>query len=95
MTSIYDIPYEDIKIFLEANDKTYINKNDAYDKTLILSEDKKTIGHTINIIEWMIAHNLLINKINIPYYTIDEINNMSQKEINKLAKLLIIKMIII
>jgi hypothetical protein len=38
----------------------------------------------------MIAHNLLIKKVNIPYYTIYQIDNMSQDEINKLAKLLTI-----
>jgi len=39
----------------------------------------------------MIAHNLLIKKVNIPYYTIDDIDNMSQVEINQLAKLLKMK----
>jgi hypothetical protein len=88
MTSIYDIPYEDIKKFLDANNKNFVNKEDAYNKTLILLKDKKSVGHTISIIEWMIAHNLLIKKVNIPNYTIGEIDNMSQIEIDKLAKLL-------
>jgi len=39
----------------------------------------------------MIAHNLSINKINIPHFTNDEIDNMTQNEINKLAKLLTMK----
>ena len=39
----------------------------------------------------MIAHNLLLNQVNIPNYTINEIDNMSQNEINKLAKLLTMK----
>jgi hypothetical protein len=89
MTSIRDIPYEDIKIFLEANNKSY--ENDAYNKVLILLKDKKAIGHTTSIIEWMIAHNLLINKVDIPHYTIDEIDNMSQDKINQLSKLLTMK----
>jgi hypothetical protein len=91
MTSIYDIPYEDIEKFLLANNINYENENDAYNKASELLKDKKAIGHTINIIEWMIAHNLLIRKINIPNYTTNEINKMSQNEINKLAKLLTMK----
>ena len=89
MTSIYDIPYEDIQIFLLVNDIN--NKNESYDIALELLKDKKSVGHTISIIEWMMAHNLLINKINIPIYNIWEIDNMSQNETNKLAKLLTIK----
>ena len=60
MTSIYDVPYEDIAIFLLANNNKFMNQDDAYDKALILLKDKKARGHTTSIIEWMIAHNLLI-----------------------------------
>ena len=88
MTSIYDIPYEDIKEFLLANNKNFQNKNDAYKRASVLLKDKKARGHTVSIIEWMIAHNLFVNKVDIPNYTIYHINNMSQKEINDLAKLL-------
>ena len=88
MTSIYDIPYKDIKTFLDANNIIFNNEDDAYNKALILLKDKKSIGHTISIIEWIIAHNLFIKKVNIPNYTINEIDNMSQIEIDKLAKLL-------
>lgn len=88
MTSIRDIPYKDIKIFLKANNKTFKDENDAYDKALILLKDKKAVGHTMSIIEWMIAHNLLKNKIDVPHYTTRKINRMSQYDINQLAKLL-------
>ena len=93
MTSIYDIPYKDIKEFLLANNSRYVfeNEDDAYDKALLLLKNKNSKGHTISIIEWMIAHNLLISKINIPNYDIDEIDKMSRIEINKLAKLLTMK----
>jgi len=91
MTSIYDIPYKDIKIFLDANGETFKNKDDAYKITIDLLKDKKAIGHTTSIIEWMMAHNLMINKINIPYYNISDIDNMSQSDINDLAKLLKMK----
>ena len=88
MTSIYDIPYEDIKIFLLANNINIENENKDYDKALDLLKDKKSKGHTISIIEWMMAHNLLKTKINIPNYTNEDIDNMSQIQINKLSKLL-------
>jgi len=91
MTSIYDIPYDDIKKFLLANNKNSFNKEIDYDETLSLLKDNKTKGHTTSIIEWMIAYNLLINNVDIPYYTIDDINTMSQNDINKLAKLLTMK----
>ena len=91
MTSIYDIPYEDIQIFLLANNKNIKDKNNSYDVVLELLKDKKAVGHTTSIIEWMMAHNLLINKIDIPIYTTYDIDNMSQIEINKLAKKLTMK----
>ena len=91
MTSIYDIPYDDIKIFLSANDKNIKNIDDDYKLALNLLKDKKTIGHTTSIIEWMIAHNLLIDKVDIPIFNIYDIDNMSQVDINQLAKLLTMK----
>ena len=91
MTTIRDIPYEDIKIFLDANNKNIRDKDDAYDQALKLLKNKKAVGHTTNIVEWMIAHNLLINNIDVPYYTTKEIDYMSQSEINRLAKKLTMK----
>ena len=91
MSSVYDIPLEDVKQFLLANNKSFKNKDDAYDQALILLKDRKAVGHTINIVEWLIAHNLFVNKVNIPNYSIQEIDNMSQSEINKLAKKLTLK----
>ena len=91
MASIYDLPYEDIEEFLLANNEIYDDENDAYNKSLELLKDKNAVGHTTSIIEWLTAHNLLIRNINIPNYTTSEINNLSQNEINSLAKLLTIK----
>lgn len=88
MTTIRDIPYEDIIIFLESNNKSFLNQNGAYNKARILLKDRKAKGHTIHIIEWMTAHNLLVNKIDIHNFTSDEIDNMFQTKINKLVKLL-------
>lgn len=92
MTSIYDIPYEDIEIFLVANkEKIPINENDAYDIAFSLLKKRNSVGHTKNIVEWMIAYNLIRNKVNIPTYTIYEINKMDNKEIAMLANLLTMK----
>ncbi len=88
MTSIYDVPYKDIQEFLLANNETYDDENDAYNKALELLKDKKAKGHTTSIIEWLMAHNLSVRNINIPNYTTTEINKMSQNEINNLARLL-------
>ena len=91
MTSIYDIPYEDIKKFLLINNKDFSYKDEAYRITLSFLKDKKAKGHTISIIEWMIAYNLLVKGMNIPSFTVYQIDNMNQLEIDKLAKLLTIK----
>jgi hypothetical protein len=88
MTSIQDIPYEDILKFLDTNDEDFTNKDDAYNRTLKLLKNKSAKGHTIRIIEWMMARNLLINKVDMPMYTVYQIDNMNQREINDLAKLL-------
>lgn len=52
MTYIYDIPYEDIKMFLEANKQLYDFKDkiDSYIKALELLKDKKSKGHAISVI---------------------------------------------
>ena len=91
MASIYDIPRKDIEIFLLANKKNVKGNNDDYKSTQSLLKDNKSKGHTTSIVEWMIAHNLLLSKVNIPIYTTKEIDNMSQVQINKLSKLLTMK----
>ncbi len=91
MASIYDVPYEDIIEFLLANNKVYENEDDAYQKALILLKDKNAIGHTTSIIEWTISHNLLVKKVNIPNFTIYQIDNMHEFEIDELARLLTMK----
>ena len=92
MTSIRDIPFEDIKKFLVANHQNYTNDDNAYDQAFILLQNKNSIGHTNNIIEWILAYNVLQKNINIPIYTVYNINNMSQEEIINLGKLLNIKL---
>src|SRR5438477_10890704 len=88
MMFIHDIQYEDITEFLLANNKNSDIKDDAYNKALLLLKDKKAIGHTKSIIEWIMAHNLLASKIDIPNYTTHKINKMSEFDIDNLAILL-------
>lgn len=88
MTSIHDIPRNDIEIFLLANNQNIQNNDQDYKLALTLLKDRKTIGHTTSIIEWMIAYNLLKRKVDIKNYTSHEIDTMSQNKINRLAKLL-------
>ena len=49
MTSIHQIPFEDIAIFLKTNNKCFKNKNDAYNITLKLLKTENIIGHTDKI----------------------------------------------
>jgi len=90
MTDIHDIPFEDVKKFLIDNRISFFNEDDAYNKALI-SLKKERKYYPESIIEWLIAHNLFVRKIDIPIYTIQEIDNMSQNEINQLAKMLTMK----
>lgn len=91
MQSVDKIPYVDIQQFLEDNGKSFENKDDAYEKALILIKDRNAHSHPISVIEWMIAYNLFITEVDIPTYSVREINNMNQNEINQLAKLLTMK----
>ena len=85
MASIYDIPYEDIRKFLLAND---IN----FKKSLVIPQRDFGSFKTLNKNEkeaYNIARNLF--KDNIPNYTIYEVDKMSQIEIGQLAKSLTLK----
>jgi len=91
MSNIHDVEFNDIKQFLEANEKSFIDQNDAYNKALVLLKDRKAKDHPVSIMEWIIAHNLLINKIDISRYSVYEIDNMSKIDIDQLAKKLTMK----
>lgn len=92
MASVRDIPLVDIEIFLVANSKTLPNnENAAYNLAFSLFKNKNSVGYTPNIITWIIAHNLIKNKVEVPDYTAVQIDNMSQIEIDKLSKLLTMK----
>lgn len=86
MTSIYQIKFEDIKVFLKANNKCFKNKTDAYNIASKLLKDKNTTDTTNNsITDWIIARNLLLSKVNIPKYSLYEIDFASKDEVNMLA----------
>jgi len=86
MTSVRQIPYEDIELFLLTNDidpSHDINTN--YNIALKLMKNPDTNFEIISIIEWMIAHNLIILNYDIPKYKKSDILNMTDIELSKLA----------
>lgn len=92
MTSIHQIPYEDIELFLLTNDidpSQDINVN--YDIAMKLIKKPNTNFEIDSIVEWMIAHNLLVLKYNIPKYNKSEVLEMDNIELFKLAKSLTMK----
>ena len=92
MSSIEDIPYNEIVKFIKANGKSLPKSTtETYNLAFKLLKNKKSRGHTQSIIEWMVAYNLIFNKVNIPYYADEQIDNMNQSQINQLSKLLTMK----
>src|SRR5579885_1559796 len=89
MTSIADVPIADIKDFLMKNRiKIDTNEKDIYDSAFNLILKGKGIGYSNNLIDWIIARNLLGEGKNVDYYTRGEIDLMSKKELEDLAKYL-------
>jgi hypothetical protein len=96
MTDINDIPLSDIKIFLAINGKDVKdvkNITTLYNVAFELMQDPTTSYKNvpISIIQWMKAYNLILNKIDIPTYTLNEIEQLDTKELSELAKLLTMK----
>jgi hypothetical protein len=92
MTSIYDIPRNDIETFILNNNRNIPKYNtDVYDLAFTLINDQNAKGHTRSIAEWMKAYNLVQNNVNIPTYTTLEIDNMNEKKLNTLARMLTMK----
>jgi len=86
MTSIRDIPFEDIKSFLSGNG-IGIPKNidNAYKTAFDLMNNKNVKFHPINVITWMMAYNLIKLKKDIPMYNKSVVISMSKKDVDKLA----------
>lgn len=94
MVDIYDIQFNNIRTFLDKNDKNVPNdRTEAYNITFELMENAETNYNGVpdSIIEWIIAYNLHLRKIKIPRYTISQIENLSLNELDDLAKLLTMK----
>lgn len=75
------IPLCDIKYYFLSNN------NIPYDEAFDLMKKKYTSLEYMpnSIIEWMLAHNVVKNNINIPTYSVNDIESMSQNELNSLA----------
>jgi len=87
MTSIRDIPLEDIKNFLSEN-KVGIPKNidNAYKTAFDLMKSAKAKFYPDNVITWMMAYNLIKSKKNIPMYNKSIVISLSKRDVDKLAK---------
>jgi len=92
MSSIYDIPIDDIELFLLGNNKTIPESDDlSYKEARKLMKTPKLLFYPPSILEWMVAYNLLKTNVKIDNYTENYILKMPQAELNELAKLLTIQ----
>ena len=87
---IYDLSISDLREFLLVNNIKYFDNNDIYDIAFDLMKNKNTKYDDvpISIIQWMLAHNALQKDINIPSYTISQIEKLGSNDLNRLSKLL-------
>lgn len=84
MTSINDVPYDDIEKFLIINDVELISKDQDYNKAFkMISNDKNYIYPDI-IVDWIAAYNL--NGKRFRNYSRGEIDLLSKNELTRLAK---------
>lgn len=86
MTDIRDINQDDIKEFLTVNNIEVNNNENDYDKAFKLMKNYGSIVEPTSILEWMMAHNLIVKKVKINDYTINDLMNLSTDELNKLSK---------
>lgn len=88
MTSIEDINYDEIELFLKLNNENISsNHKDSYDIAWMLIQHG-AVDYTDSIIEWMKAYNLLQLEVDIPIYNKSDIESASQNELKAIAKLL-------
>lgn len=92
MTSITSIPVKDIKLFLSQNGVSFVSKNEKqmYDDAWNLIQ-KGAKNYPDSVVEWMIAYNLLQQKVNIRNYHRWDISDLSKEELNNLTQLLTLK----
>jgi len=86
MSNIHDINIIDIDQFLSNNNVKYENLTleQKYQKVYDLMKNKNTKYDKSpdSIVQWMLAHNALLNNVKIPL----NINTLSNEELSKLAK---------
>lgn len=84
MTSITDIPYEDIKVFLTKNNiRLSLNESNNYNTAFKMIKQDKNYIYPDSVYDWIIAYNFR-DKIDV--YTKGMINSLSEEELNNLAK---------
>lgn len=89
MLSIHSIPFEDIELFLSANDKTVPqNINEAYDMTLNIIEKNEYFFISDNLNEWLLAFNVQKSNTKIKTYNKTDILSYPINELCNLAELL-------
>jgi hypothetical protein len=85
------VPIEDIKSFVVKNGWGF-SIDTAHDVAFeLLQKGVDSSTYPVSLVEWAKAYNLLQKNVDIPMYTISEINNMSLKEKEQLAKRLTLK----
>ena len=84
--NIHDLNISDLREFLSANHIKYFDNiyNIAFD--LMKNKNTKYDNVPISIIQWMLAHNALQRKINIPNYTISQIKKSKLIDLDRLSK---------
>ena len=89
MADIQDLSLGHVKKFLSMNGIIIPkDKKKIYDKAFKLMNEKITLYDDVDvsIIEWMMAYNALKRNVIDKMYHIDDINELSEVELNKLAK---------
>ena len=87
MTSLTAIPLSDIKFFLTLNNIS-IPRDNIYSVAWDLIKSGTVTSAPPSVTDWIIAYNLLSQKINIPIYKTSEILLSQDKDLKDLANLL-------
>jgi len=89
MLPIKSVPFEDIELFLSANDKTIPHIIDlAYDMTLNMLENSKYSFIPDSLTEWLIASNFSKMNVELKIYNEHDIMSYSTNELCDLSELL-------
>jgi hypothetical protein len=92
MTSIYQIPYEDIELFLLTNDIDVSSDKDLnYNIAVSIIDDPNANFEINSISNWMIAHNLIELDIEIPMYKKSDVLKMNYIKLKELSLSLLMK----